>query len=714
MGMFMPRFRQVTHVQELMGNKEAIRNVGIIAHIDHGKTTLADSLLSGVGLLSPSMAGTARVLDFLEEEQKRKITIKTANISLPYKTLNGDYLINLVDTPGHVDFTGKVTRALRVIDGVVVVVDAVEGIMAQTEIVTRQALEERVCPVLFINKIDRLITELQLDAEQIQKKLYQLIDGFNDLIEFYGETPYKAQWKVSPQKGNVAFGAALHGWGFTVNIAKQKTVKFQDIITAYQQKNVENIKKTIPVHRAIFEMMIKALPNPCEAQAYRVKTLQDGNVNSTVGQALIKCQDEGPVIMYITNVTAALEGGCVAAGRVFSGKICSGDKVHLINVCADVEVGKVCLDMGFFQEEISNGSSGNLVTVCLPLDVKVGETLVGLSHKTEVSPFEGIRYVFEPVMTVAVEPKDPRQISELLAALEKMASEDPNLHMTIHKETGEYLVSGMGELHLELASKQLKREFGLEVTASLPRVVYMESITQQGNVVCVKNSDEQDMFRVQVEPEPEHADNSGFFEEENKLLHFNINGNALRNFSVTAKDIAEPVLESLISGFEYGCRAGPLCGQPLRQVRVNLSDIHLLNLSQKESQGEVTRGICRAIFASFLTAKSVLLEPIYAITVSVSSEFAGECSRILTTHRGKVKSYRQNGLLTIIEGFIPVAETFDFSKELRGATSGRANWQSMFDHWEKMSEKLAVQIIAEMRKRKGLAEEVPKPDKFTG
>ena len=218
-----------------MAKKELIRNIGIIAHIDHGKTTLADSLLAGAGLLSTAMAGQARVLDYLEEEQKRKITIKTANITLLYETAGSPFIINLVDTPGHVDFTGKVTRALRVIDGAVVVVDAVEEIMAQTEIVTRQALEERVRPVLFINKVDRLITELHLNEEQIQKKLDHIISSFNDLIELYCEEPFKNQWKVSGSSGNVAFGAALYGWGFTLNMAKEKGVKFSDIIKAHEQ-----------------------------------------------------------------------------------------------------------------------------------------------------------------------------------------------------------------------------------------------------------------------------------------------------------------------------------------------------------------------------------------------------------------------------------------------------------------------------------------------
>src|SRR4030065_1636337 len=184
----MPRFKQLSQILTLMREKERIRTLGIIAHIDHGKTTLTDSLLAGAGLLSPQMAGTARVLDYLEEEQKRKITIKTANISLLYKNPQNSYIINLVDTPGHVDFTGKVTRALRVIDGAVVVVDAVEAIMAQTEIVTEQALEERVRPVLFINKVDKLIVELKLNAEQIQKKFTRIIGSFNDLIEVYGDS----------------------------------------------------------------------------------------------------------------------------------------------------------------------------------------------------------------------------------------------------------------------------------------------------------------------------------------------------------------------------------------------------------------------------------------------------------------------------------------------------------------------------------------------
>src|SRR4030067_3232093 len=220
----MPRFKQLDEILSLMHEKERIRNLGIIAQIDHGKATSTDSRLAGAGLLSLRVAGAARVLDYLEEEQKRKITIKTANISLLFKTAEKAYVINLVDTPGHVDFTGKVARAVRAIDGAVVVVDAVEEIMAQTEVVTRQALEERVQPVLFINKVDRLITELQLNAKQVEKKLQHVIDGFNDLVELFGEEQFKEKWKINPAKGNVAFGSALHGGGFTLSMGRIKAL----------------------------------------------------------------------------------------------------------------------------------------------------------------------------------------------------------------------------------------------------------------------------------------------------------------------------------------------------------------------------------------------------------------------------------------------------------------------------------------------------------
>lgn len=341
-----PRFRQTNDILRLMSKKESIRNIGIIAHIDHGKTTMTDSLLAEAGLLSPKIAGEARALDYLEEEQKRGITIKTANISLLHEIEKKPYLINLIDTPGHVDFTGKVTRALRAIDGVVVVVDAVEEVMVQTETVTRQALAERVRPVLFINKVDRLIRELKLNPDEIQNKLLRIIHEFNNLIELYGEQELKDKWKVDPKKGNVAFGSALHKWGFTLDIAQSKGIKFSDVAEAYEKERGEELQKAIPLHNAILEMVVKHLPNPVEAQKYRVPKIWKGELESDVGKAMMNCDDNGPTVMCFTSAQMDPHAGLIATGRILSGAIKEGDQAFLVGVKKEYRVQQVSVYMG--------------------------------------------------------------------------------------------------------------------------------------------------------------------------------------------------------------------------------------------------------------------------------------------------------------------------------------------------------------------------------
>ena len=712
----MPKFRQTIDILKLMSKKELIRNLGIIAHIDHGKTTLTDSLLAGAGLLSSKVAGSARVLDYLEEEQKRGITMKTANISLLYQTADRAFVINLVDTPGHVDFTGKVTRALRAIDGAIVVVDAVEEIMVQTEIVTRQALEERVRPVLFINKVDRLINELKLNAEQIEEKFTRIIGNFNDLIEVYGESPFKNKWKVNPAKDSVAFGSALHRWGFTLSMAKQKGIKFGDIIEAYKNAEYEKLQKTLPLYGAILDVVIKNTPNPLEAQKYRVEKIWKGNIASEVGQAMMSCDDNGPAVMCITNVQADPSAGIIATGRLFSGTVKNGDKVYLVNARAESVIQQVSILMGAFREPVNQVAAGNLAAFSGLELAKAGETIVDIEHKEDMVPFERIRYISEPVVTVAVEPKNPKDLPFLLEAMDKLPIEDPNLATEINRETGEYLLSGMGELHLEIAVKLL-REYasGMEITTSSPRVVYRESVTRKGIVAAAKSPNKQNKFAAQVEPlrepfirlvENAKARNAG-----NVLAVDEQHKNVIVDCTARTEQIRE-ILDFVTSGFEYACRAGPLCGEPLRHVKVNLMEIQLNENTEYRNPVEIMHSVGKAIFGSFLTAKPILLEPVYKTVISVPTELAGECSRIISSRRGKLSAFEQKGTLTMITGYVPVAETFGLSEELRSATSGRAFWQSMFDHWRKVPEKLAAKVIKEVRKRKGLPSEVPKPHRF--
>jgi len=732
----LPKFKQTSEILKLMTKKEDIRNIGIIAHIDHGKTTMTDSLLAEAGLLSPKIAGEARALDYLEEEQKRGITIKTANISLLHEISDRPYVINLIDTPGHVDFTGKVTRALRAIDGAVVVVDAVEEVMVQTETVTRQALAERVKPVLFINKVDRLIKEIKLSPEEIEQKLIRIINDFNNLIEIYGEPEFKKQWKVDPAKGTVAFGSALHRWGFTVELAKQKGIKFSDVIEAYHKGESSALQQFIPLHIAILNMVVKSLPNPIEAQKYRIPKIWKGDIDSEIGQAMMHCNDDGPTVMCITMAQMDPHAGLVATGRLFSGRINEGDQVYLIGARKAYRVQQVSMYMGAFREVVSGIGAGNIAAL-LGLDLaRAGETLVSVDHKDIMIPFERIKYVSEPVVTIAVEPKHPRDLPRLVDAMHRLSIEDPNLVTTINKETGEYLLSGMGELHLEIAVKFL-RDYGggIEIVTSRPIVVYRESVMGQGVVAMAKSPNKHNRFWIQVEPlEPkviemiekgEIAEDMGRkqignvlykeagwpTEEARNVWAIEEHRNIIVDLTKGIQYLRE-ARDMIISGFRWACQNGPLCEEPIRGIKVKLVDVMLHEDPVHRGPAQIMPAVRRAILGSFLTANAILLEPVYKIGISVPAQWVGDCSSIITRKRGRILSSEQKGALTMITGYIPVAETFGLSAEMRSATSGHAFWQCTFDHWEKVPDSVAAEVIKKIRERKGLPPETPSPRKF--
>jgi elongation factor 2 len=726
----MPKFRQTPEILKLMGRKEAIRNVGIIAHIDHGKTTMTDSLLVEAGLLSPQVAGSARVLDYLEEEQRRGITIKTANISLLHETDGHPYVINLVDTPGHVDFTGKVTRALRAIDGAVVVVDAVEEVMAQTETVTRQALEERVKPVLFINKIDRLIKEMKLAPAEIQSKLTRIIADFNNLIENYAEPEFRKKWKIDPAQESVVFGSALHRWGFTLKMAGEKSIKFGDseILEAYGKGKHQTLSRVIPLHTAILDMVVKNLPSPIESQKYRVPKIWKGDTSSEIGQAMLNCDDRGPTVMCITMVQTIPETGLVATGRLFSGSVREGDQIYLIEAGKEYRVQRVSIYMGAFRETANNISAGNIAALSDLALARAGHTLVDYGHRKAMTPFEHVRYVAEPVMTITIEPKKPGDLPRVIEAMNRLFIEDPNLVTTVNKETGQYLVSGMGELHLEIAMNLLRQYVGeVKLTTSTPIAAYRETVSKQGRTVMAKSPNKRNKFWVEVEPLEstfleimEKSSSEQLREEQSVDLQWDEPGDVwavdknkdvLVNLTQDAQYLQE-AKASIIAGFHWACKTGALCEEPMRGIKVKLIKTQLDPDSGPREPTQITRAVSRAILGSFLTANPILLEPIYRIDVSVQTQWFGTCTSVISRRRGKILSTEQKGFLTTIAGYIPVAETFGLSAELRSATSGYAFWQFAFDHWSKIPENLASEVIKKLRERRGLPEEIPNPLMF--
>ncbi|MBM1154526.1 elongation factor EF-2, partial [archaeon] len=476
--------------------KATPENIGIIAHVDHGKTTLTDSLLMAAGLLSPTMAGRALALDYLPEEQERQMTIKAANISLYFEWENKPYIINLIDTPGHVDFTGKVTRSLRAIDGAIVVVDAVEGVMVQTETVTRQALEERVRPLLYINKIDRLIKELCLTPDKMQKRLASIINDFNNLIEMYAEPEFRNKWKVSVETDTVAFGSAKDKWGFTVSIARERGIGFKHVYEAYETGNVGFLQKKVPLYEAILRMVVKHIPPPNVAQQYRVPIIWKGDLDSEVGRAMLACKDDGPAVMCVTSVKVDPQAGVVATGRLFSGVLKKGMEVYLINAKRKARIQQVCIYMGPHREIVEEITAGNIPALLGISDARAGETLATVP---DVAPFESLKYVTEPVITISIEPKYSRDLPKLVSILRDMSIEDPNLVVTINEETGEYLISGLGHVHLEIAIGEIQKR-GIEIVTSRPIVVYRETVKTSSPVFEGKSPNKHNKLYISVEP----------------------------------------------------------------------------------------------------------------------------------------------------------------------------------------------------------------------
>jgi len=723
----MPRFRQTEEILKLMSNKDAIRNVGVVAHIDHGKTSMTDSLLVEAGLLSSRIAGSARVLDYLEEEQRRGITIKAANISLLHETSSGPYLINLVDTPGHVDFTGKVSRALRAIDGAVVVVDAVEEVMAQTETVIRQALEERVKPVLFINKMDRLTKEMKLNPQEIQSRLARIIAVFNQIVDNYAEPEFKNKWKVNPSLGSVVFGSALDKWGFSLEAADRKDLKFGDVTEAYDEGEFGKLAKQVPLHSAILDMITKHLPSPLESQKYRVPKIWTGNMNSRVGQAMLNCDDTGPTTMCITNAQNVPRTGLVVTGRLFSGSITEGDHICLLEENKYL-IKQVSIYMGAFREAVHNISAGNIAALSDLTTARAGNTLVSCDYQIDMVPFEAVKYFAEPVMSISVEPKNPNDIPRLVQAMNRLSIEDPNLVTKIDPGTGQYVVGGMGELHLDVAINTL-REYaeGVEITASTPMAAYRESIMKPGRTVVSNSPNKRNRLWIRVEPLKtvlEWINKAGYQPETEEKAASTLLGiqkgslwdiDSNKNILVAKATEEQPLREtraSIISGFRWACKNGALCEEPLWGVRVDLVKMQLDNDPASRRPDEIMRAVSRGILGSYLTAEPALLEPIYRIELQVKTQWFGSCVTILTKRRGKIVSTEQRGVQTTITGCIPVAQTLGLSAEIRSATSGYAFWQLTFDRWSKIPDSQTEQTIKKLREKRGLPEKVPQPQMF--
>ncbi len=727
----------IAKATEVMHHRANIRNLAIAAHIDHGKTTLSDNLIAGAGMMSTELAGHARVLDFDEQESARGITINAASASMVHEYESTDYLINLIDTPGHVDFGGDVTRAMRAVDGCFILTCAVEGAMPQTETVVRQALKERVKPVLFINKVDRLINELQITPEDMMERFQQQIIRVNNLIKSFAPDEYKKAWQVSVQDGTVAFGSAVHNWGITVPYMQKSGINFTMIFDYCHSDNQAELAERAPVHEVLLDMAVSELPSPEISQPYRIPNIWQGDLDSEVGKAMIGCDANGPLAMMITKIWMDPHAGEVAVGRIYSGTIEQGEKVWASGAGKSERVQQVSMMVGSDRISVTNVVAGNIAALTGIRSAAAGVTI---TRDQDSIPFEEIRHYSEPVVTVAIEPKAMKDLPKFIDALRSLAKADASLEVSTNSETGEALLAGMGELHLEITVYRIEMEQGIKVDVSEPIVVYRETVNgnNHGRSFEGKSPNRHNRFYCEVERLPDEvieALREGVFgtgnvrpkeakeigrrfaeygmDKDKMRKTFTINGTNVFVNDTKGIQYLHETKELLIEAFNEVCMKGPLAEEPCMGVMVRLVDAKLHEDAIHRGPAQTIPAMRNSIKGAMVRAGPVVLEPIQKLFVEVPNEWLGGVTRELTQRRGEIEDMPADGEITTVIGKVPVAETFGFSNDIRAASQGRALWNVENCGFEELPRSLLERVVGEIRERKGLKPDVPGESYYT-
>ncbi|VAH97592.1 unnamed protein product [Triticum turgidum subsp. durum] len=783
----------------IMDKKNNIRNMSVIAHVDHGKSTLTDSLVAAAGIIAQEVAGDVRMTDTRADEAERGITIKSTGISLFYQMTpeslemykgdrDGDeYLINLIDSPGHVDFSSEVTAALRITDGALVVVDCIEGVCVQTETVLRQALGERIRPVLTVNKMDRCFLELQVEGEEAYQTFSRVIENANVIMATY-EDVLLGDVQVYPEKGTVAFSAGLHGWAFTLtNFAKMYASKFgvdeakmmerlwgenffDPATKKWTSKNTgtatckrgfvqfcyEPIKQIIatcmndqkdklwpmlkklgvtmkndekdlmgkalmkrvmqtwlPASRALLEMMIFHLPSPSKAQRYRVENLYEGPLDDIYANAIRNCDPDGPLMLYVSKmIPASDKGRFFAFGRVFAGRVATGMKVRIMGPNfvpgqkKDLYVKSVqrtVIWMGKKQESVEDVPCGNTVAL-VGLDQFITKNAT-LTNEKEVDacPIRAMKFSVSPVVRVAVQCKVASDLPKLVEGLKRLAKSDPMVLCTI-EESGEHIIAGAGELHLEICLKDLQDDFmgGAEIIVSPPVVSFRETVLEKSCRTVMSK-----ILSEEFGWDKDLAKKIWCFGPETT------GPNMVVDMCKGVQYLNE-IKDSVVAGFQWASKEGALCEENMRGICYEVCDVVLHTDAIHRGGGQVIPTARRVIYASQLTAKPRLLEPVYLVEIQAPENALGGIYGVLNQKRGHVfeEMQRQGTPLYNIKAYLPVIESFGFSSTLRAATSGQAFPQCVFDHWDIMaSDPLdpgtqSATLVTEIRKRKGLKEQM--------
>jgi len=830
----------VDEIRGIMDKKHNIRNMSVIAHVDHGKSTLTDSLLSKAGIIADAKAGETRATDTRKDEQERCITIKSTAISMYFEMEEKDlsfvkqekekdckgFLINLIDSPGHVDFSSEVTAALRVTDGALVVVDCVSGVCVQTETVLRQAIAERIKPVLLMNKMDRALLELQLEQEDLFLTFQRIVENVNVIIATYADDDGPMGIvRVDPSNASVGFGSGLHGWAFTLkqfaeiyakkfgvdveklmkklwgenffnpktkkwaktkaedntrsfcmyvldpiykmfdaimNFKKEETDKLIDRLELRTKMKHEELqlegkplmkavmRNWLPAGDAMFQMIVVHLPSPVTAQKYRAAALYEGPADDAACVAMTNCDPSGPLMMYISKmVPTSDKGRFYAFGRVFSGKISTGQKVRIMGPnylpgkkedLYEKSIQRTILMMGRYIEAIEDVPCGNICGL-----VGVDQFLVKTGTITtfkEAHNLKVMKFSVSPVVRVAVEPRNAADLPKLVEGLKRLAKSDPMVQCMI-EESGEHIIAGAGELHLEICLKDLEEDHAqIPLKKSDPVVSYRETVSEESDIMCLsKSPNKHNRLFMKAVPMPdglpEDIDNG----EVTSKQDFKLRGRYLAdkyeyditearkiwcfgpdtmgpNFVIDATkgvQYLNEIKDSVIAGFQWASKEGVLCDENMRGVRFNIYDVTLHTDAIHRGGGQIIPTARRVMYASALTAAPRLMEPVYLVEIQCPENAVGGIYGVLNRRRGHVFEESQvvGTPMFHVKAYLPVNESFGFTADLRSNTGGQAFPQCVFDHWQVMQGdplddgSKPYSICQDTKKRKGLKLALP-------
>ncbi|MDO4662154.1 MAG: elongation factor G [Tissierellia bacterium] len=680
---------------------ENTRNIGIMAHIDAGKTTVTERMLYYTGItykIGDTHEGTA-VMDWMEQEKERGITIGSAATTCHWKGNR----INIIDTPGHVDFTVEVERSLRVLDGAVALFDAKSGVEPQSETVWRQADKYNVPRMCFINKMDATGADFFMSVDTIKDKLkanavpIQIpigaekdFVGLIDLITMEAET-YEDDLGKDIAESEIPAELKEKAEQYRANLLEELSEVDDDIMMKYlegeeiTEDEIRTALRKATIDRKIFpclcgsayknkgvQFLLDAvnyyLPSPLD-----IPPVQGTDPKDDEKELEREASDEGPLSALAFKVVTDPFVGKLIYVRVYSGSIESGSYIYNSTKGKRERVGRILQMHSNKQKEIQKAYTGDIIALLGLKDTTTGDTLCSQDDQIVLENME----FPDPVISVAIEPKTRASQDKMAIALQKLSEEDPTFQTKTDEETGQTIISGMGELHLEIIVDRLLREFKVEANIGNPQVAYRESITKdaeaQGKFVRQSGGHGQ-YGDVVLKVEPGETGSGIVFESK-------IVGGAI------PKEYIKPVEE----GVREACNSGVLGGYPMVDIHVTVFDGSYHEVDSSEAAFHVAGSM--ALKNAVTKAKPVLLEPMEKVEITTPDEYLGDVMGDVSSRRGKIDGMNPKDGIHVLDAFIPLSEMFGYATDLRSKTQGRATYSMMFDHYEIVPDSIREKVL---------------------